>query len=393
MPTMNSKTLATLLCTLLAFVGTTVHAQTPLRLCTYNVLKWSESNEDGRMARFRTILDSIRPSILVAQEVDDPAFGPRFIAEVFSFGQYAATPFIDGNDTDNTLLYDQTKLQLLSQRRIATALRDIAEFVLVVNPEEGRLPDTLVVYSLHLKASDGTAEARQRTDEVRAMLQSMSPVPNIIVCGDFNIYSPNEQAYQALVGGSATRRFIDPLGTTWQRNSSSFASFYTQCTRVTTLGQCGGGVDGGLDDRFDFILASNELFPSLVPNTYTVLGNDGLSRVNSSITSPPNQKVSVAMAEALLCASDHLPVFVDFVLGQRVASIVTERLLPVVQSRNGSLLIRNVAVGATIRISDVAGREWYKADVTSVPMNVSVQHLPAGAYVFNAGGYGTIFYR
>jgi endonuclease/exonuclease/phosphatase family metal-dependent hydrolase len=298
-----------------------VYASDTVRVCSYNLLKFSQSNEAGRVPLFARILDSIRPDIVVCSEVSDATAGPRFVSEVMTWAPFAATPYYDGPDTEIMVLYNQERLRLVTTRRIPTELRDIFETTLEHLNAQGVPDDTLVVYGLHLKASSSTSDEQQRAREMNVLASRMTTKRHVIVAGDYNVYRPDEPALQALIGPSAARRFIDPLGTNWRRNDAAFASYYTQCTRVTTISGCGGGVDGGIDDRFDFILPSSELAPRVLTSTYTAFGNDGTVRFNKSINEPPNQKVSAAIADALLCASDHLPIYVDVLLGDVPASV------------------------------------------------------------------------
>jgi len=310
-----------LLLTIFLLSATNVRASDTVRVCAYNLLKFRQDNEDGRIPQFKRILDSIRPDIVVCSEVADASVGPRFVSEVLTYEPFAATPYYDGPDTEIMVLYNQQRLRLVATRRIPTELRDIFETTLEHLDAQGLPDDTLVVYGVHLKASSSTSDEQQRTREVTALTSRMTTRRNVIVAGDYNVYRPDEPALQALLGPSAIRRFIDPLGSNWRRNDASFASYYTQCTRATTISGCGGGVDGGIDDRFDFILPSAELAPRVLTSTYTAFGNDGAIRFNRSINDPPNQKVSTEIAAALLCASDHLPIYVDVVLGDIPASV------------------------------------------------------------------------
>jgi hypothetical protein len=292
-----------------------------VRICSYNILKFSQANEAGRIPQFKMIMDSIRPDILVNQEVADNTAGPRFVSEVLTWAPFAATPYSNGPDTDNMVVYNQDKFDLVGTRRIPTELRDIFETTLALRVANPTSNDTLVVYSVHLKAQDNSADMQQRAREMNALVSSMTSKRFAIVCGDFNVYSPSEPALQALIGPSAKRSFVDPLGTSWRRNDGAYASFYPQCTRATTISGCGGGVDGGVDDRFDFILPSTELAPRLIKGSYTHVGNDGVPRLNSGIDNPVNKKYSPEMVDALKCGSDHMPLYVDMVLGDVPASV------------------------------------------------------------------------
>ncbi|MFN4986516.1 MAG: hypothetical protein ACK5GI_10270 [Ignavibacteria bacterium] len=310
-----------LACILMCALGSPIRAADTIRVCTYNILKFSQDNEDGRIPQFKMIMDSIRPDILVNQEVADNTAGPRFVSEVLTWASFAATPYSDGPDTDNMVVYNQEKFDLVGTRRIPTELRDIFETTLALRSANPTSSDTLVVYSLHLKAQDNSADMQQRAREISALVSTISSKRFVLVCGDFNIYSSSEPALQALVGPTAKRSFVDPLGTAWRRNDAAYASYYSQCTRATTISGCGGGVDGGVDDRFDYILPTTELAPRVINSTYTHVGNDGLPRLNSGIDVPANKKYGAEMVAALKCASDHMPVYVDMVLGDVPASV------------------------------------------------------------------------
>ncbi|MDZ4745067.1 MAG: T9SS type A sorting domain-containing protein [bacterium] len=354
-----------------------------IRVCTYNALKFSQSNEDGRVPMFHLILDSLRPDIMVCQEVDDASMGPRFVTDVLTWAPFASSPFIDGPDTDNQLLYDQSKFTFISQRRIPTTLRDLAEFVVATIPENGVQPDTIVIYSMHLKASDGSSEAAQRASEINTLMSSISSQRYALLCGDLNMYGTNEAAYKAITGVSAVRRFIDPLGTTWVRNTAASAAIYTQCTRNVTLGACGGGVDGGLDDRFDYIFVSEALATRFVPASYKPFGNDGLPRLNASIDEPPNTLVSASMAAALKCASDHLPLSVDIVVGETPADVNEENVLAIVLSANpssGRFLVSQRLAGTAISVYNMNGKQVYNTIVQSETIMIDLTAQPSGIY-------------
>ena len=100
---------------------------------------------------------------------------------------------------------------------------------------------------------------------------------------------------------------VNPVGE-WN-NSYQFARFHTQSTRN---GNTTCFSDGGLDDRFDFILMADEIKYSYkhlryVPNSYKAIGNDGY-HFNQSINQGYNYVVPAEVAQALFDCSDHLPV-------------------------------------------------------------------------------------
>ena len=352
-----------------------------VRVCAYNVLRFTADNEDGRVSQYRMILEEIRPDLLVCVEVADASMGPRFVTDVLSWAPFAATPYIAGPDMNAQLFYDQEQFDFVGQRRIPTELRDIAEFTLVTRPDAGFEADTVVVYGLHLKASNSQSNAERRAREIAAMMQTMSSASYVIIGGDMNVYSPSEPAYQQVVGPSAVRQFVDPLGTVWQRNSTTYAGLYTQCTRSENIPGCGGGVNGGMDDRFDFLFVSQQLESRTLTETYTAFGNDGTARLNQSINDPPNTVVSAEMADALHCASDHIPVYVDVVLGDVQASVDDERPIVDIGLRGSTLHLTSCRPGQEITLFDLTGRTVYQTVASSTTMQVDVSRLQQGLYL------------
>jgi len=173
-------------------------------------------------------------------------------------GKYAAGPFFDGPDSDNALYYNKAILSLVSHKQIKTVLRDVSEYVLKITSGPGS-GTTFRMYSVHLKASETTADKVQRANETAILRNYLNSLPAnslFMVCGDLNLYSNAEQAFINLTGSQSDNdgKVVDPankLGV-WHDNAS-FSNVHTQSTRKV---QFGGGASSGMDDRFDFILIS-----------------------------------------------------------------------------------------------------------------------------------------
>ena len=176
------------------------------------------------------------------------------------------------------------------------------------------------VYGVHLKASRGGRNEERRAEQasiIRRHLNDRAEGDNFILAGDFNLYKSDEPAFALLTANQTDNdgRLFDPIKTSgkWHERRE-FATVHTQSPRTT---QFGGGAPGGLDDRFDFMLVSAALLDSsgldIDVNTYTAYGNDG-SHFNRAINDGNNAAVSAAIANALHSASDHLPVYADFVI-------------------------------------------------------------------------------
>lgn len=278
-----------------------------LKIMTYNLLAWSESNEDGRTSQMQKIFTAINPDIIVMQEVVEEAAINKLRTSLVN-RSYSMMEYKDIEDTECCCFYDPSLYSPISTKFIATSLRDISVYNLV----EIKTQDTFRIYTAHFKAADD--EATQRAEEAQLMYDDLfqymeRPKTHIIAAGDFNIYSPKEQAYITLAGARALPTLYDHQGS-WERNSTNYLTHYTQATRTNSDGACGGGVGGGVDDRFDYVLVSETLKDRVLK--YVNFGNDGKNRLNSAIDNPPNEIYGDEMAQALRCASDHLPVFIEF---------------------------------------------------------------------------------
>jgi len=286
-----------------------------LRLMNHNLLNYPGSTGTARAPHFQTLVTTAAPDLLVVQEMIGQAGVNQYLAQVLEPLEpdlWTAAPFHDGTDTDRALFFRSASLELIAYGWLDTDLRDIDWWDLRL-ADAG---DTLRVYSLHLKASQGSTEEQRRYAEclvLRADLDALPAGRAALVCGDYNLYTASEPAWQ-LLRSEGPGQLLDPLGQegAWH-DSATFAPVHSQSTRTTSFG---GGATGGLDDRFDFVLPTAALLDGLGleldPASYLALGNDG-AHLNVSIVTGANGAVSAEVADALHQASDHLPLLVDLV--------------------------------------------------------------------------------
>ncbi len=283
-----------------------------IKIASYNLLNYPNASST-RDPYFRRVIHSIKPDILVVQEMTSSAGVSGFLSNVLNYyqsGLYSTITFHDGPDTDNHLYFKSSKVDFISASYIPTALRDIAEYLVRILDTK----DTIRLYSLHLKASQGYEN--DRLAEVTILRNYLNNLPvgtKFIIVGDYNIYTSSEPAFQKLIGSEADNdgRCKDPLNAigTWN-NNSAFKSIHTQSTRMRNLSD--GGSTGGMDDRFDIILTSySSLDNNIIVSSYTAFGNDG-NHFNDSINRLPNYAVPDSVAIGLHYSSDHIPVFCNF---------------------------------------------------------------------------------
>ena len=127
---------------------------------SYNLFNYPGSDTTTRNPYFRTTIASVVPDVLVVQEMTSQAGVNGFLNNVLNIvsSGYAAGTFIDGPDTDSEIFYKSTKFTFLANNAIPTTLRNINEFII----RENSTGDTLIIYSVHLKASTGTTNEQQR---------------------------------------------------------------------------------------------------------------------------------------------------------------------------------------------------------------------------------------
>ncbi|MCZ6698121.1 MAG: choice-of-anchor D domain-containing protein, partial [Planctomycetota bacterium] len=181
----------------------------------------------------------------------------------------------------------------------------------------------LHIFIAHLKAgSDAPNPAKREfeADKYRDWAEANLPDgANVLCLGDFNLRSSNEGAWTVFTETRATNKgqLQDPINQvgTWH-NSPGFAGVHTQAPQLPQNLPCSscGYSGGGMDDRFDFILTSATLHDGInfeyAPNSYSAFGNDG-NHYNTSISALPVIPEGQVMADALTCASDHLPVVIE----------------------------------------------------------------------------------
>ncbi len=289
-----------------------------LRVVTYNALNLSSTSIIGREDAFRIVFASIDPDIIALQEVLDDDEVERLLSFVLLpiRNDWASVPYNDDSYNDNAFFYRPSKVQLVSTRYIGTTLRYIAEYTL--RPASGDTSLRVRVYSLHLKANSGSGNnVERRRQEALALREQLDQTPAgslLIVCGDYNLLSSDEPAYQLLLAAtpSPNGQLFDPINTpgNWEGN----AAF----TAIHTIGA------DDLNARFDFILVSNAMMDNIgsyvLPATYRAYGNDG-QHFNRAVNDLPNYAVPDSVANALYAASDHLPVVTDFILNSEETNV------------------------------------------------------------------------
>ncbi len=330
---------------IIAFSSLLLRAQDDIKVMQYNLLNYgnitsyctaSNNNMATKEGYLRTIINYVNPDIFTVNELASNTYViGRLLDSVMNNNPlkiYGKADYINtnGSDLTNMLYYNKAKLVYVSAESLQNHVRDIVLYKLYYkSPNLAQSHDTAWVNFIvgHLKAGSGSsdkADRDQMTSDAMTYLVNHNYHGNYTFMGDFNIRSSNEQSYKNLINYSDINyRFFDPINRpgNWN-NSSSYADIHTQSTHSSSNG-CASG--GGCDDRFDFILISNDLkqgnaHVNYVANSYTVIGNDG-NHFNKSINSGTNNSAPANIINALYNMSDHLPVSLELHFDNQVSTV------------------------------------------------------------------------
>lgn len=326
---------------ILLFLGmiSGLSAQDTITVMQYNLLEYgnynssfancyeSNNNTQEKDECIRTILDYVRPDILTVNEFGaTAALRDNFLRHNLNLNgltNWKSDDIVNYANSNiiNHIFYNSDKMELRRHRVVRTAVRDIDAYELYFKTAALAAHDTirLVCVVAHLKAGSGTDNESKR----RAMLQNAMyfieenyPNDNVLIMGDFNMYSSSETGYRLLTQtySNPDILFVDPLslegGVGYWDNNRDFAPFHTQSTTRLNNNPCRSS--GGMDSRFDIMMMSDEVYMGFnsvryVNHSYRAIGNDG-NHFNMSINEGVNTAVPTAVADALFKNSDHLPI-------------------------------------------------------------------------------------
>jgi len=161
-------------------------------------------------------------------------------------------------------------------------------------------------YAVHFKSGGSGRDEQIRGQEasaLRADADQLNPGANFIFGGDFNLSDTDQPAFQTITA-SGTGQGIDPLG-------GSFSKFtHTQNARFS--------MSRRLDFQFLSPLLIDQQGLDIIPGSYHAFGNNSTHTTGQPITTGSGAPPEVL--QALIDASDHLPVVADFRLPARLAA-------------------------------------------------------------------------
>lgn len=296
----------------------------------------SNNNIESKDHYIRTILNEVKPDILTVCEFgNDKELINHFLdnnLNINNITSWKASSIINNAKSNiiNAIFYNSDKINLKKHSVAQSYIRDIDVFELFFNTDDLILGDTidLICVVAHLKSSSGSQNENSRKIMIENTLNYLNnnlQNKNILLMGDFNLYSSNEDAYQLMTDNILypDSYFIDPIGDEatgkWHDNPD-FQYYHTQSTNIKG-NKCRAG--GGLDDRFDFIMMSEKISTGndnirYINNSYQALGQDGLHFNNSINAMPLNSELPDEVVDALYNNSDHLPIIMKLNINAKV---------------------------------------------------------------------------
>lgn len=399
---------------LLSVISIVATAQDTLSVLQYNLLYYGEptdwcdntnnniSDKDGYL---RTIVGYMQPDIFAVNEISkSPSIHLHLLDQVMNtnginYYKKAVSLSQDAYNIVNMLYYNSEKLALHSQHIAQQYIRDVDVYKLyhINNGLENGDTTFVICVVAHLKAGSGTDNENKREIMARstmAYLDALNDEDNYLMMGDFNVYSANEPAYRQFLNYTNPQvRFYDPIDRPGDWNNNfQFRDVHTQSTHADDNG-CASY--GGMDDRFDFILISDDINDGTkgikyIPGTYRAVGQDG-EHFNKSINaSPINTSVPTDVLSALYNNSDHLPVTLKLLvdISQGINDPVQDLGLIVVNPFSAELKVTIHAKqneDLHVELTDMSGRVLMAEPITVMPgptsLNLQAPLLQSGLYL------------
>lgn len=395
---------------LFLLVNCSLFGQQQITVMSYNVLNFPEGSMPSREDTLKKIINYVEPDLFLMQELKSETGLQLILNESFAdlTGNYAASTFVvqqsnatNPNKLQQAIIYNTDVLGLADEGIIMTSVRDINRFRMFWNdPDLSNGADTvfLYVFVTHLKSSQGTANQEQRLEMAQSFASYQGYMPATaptLFAGDLNLYNSTEPAYQELLDTTNKIPLLDPLDAPGNWHSSSFQpkNILTQSTRSSQI--FGDGAGSGMDDRFDFVLLSENLFSAVNPvvyesGSYTALGNSG-DCYNQSITDCSGAGVPFDILRAMYYMSDHLPVVLE--LNLQAGNVDVSEMQgqdPVLRfDGRGNLILDHAQNGDfEVQLFDTFGRVLFNKNISHVDgrsiIPIVMNDVPVGVYYIRA---------
>ena len=397
-----------------------LRAQDTLTFLQYNLLNYgnftsycpsSINNVARKTGYIGVIVHYIKPDIFTVNEMTGTRSYHDYLLNnglnsdgVDEYAKASDTLAPDDAYLVNVLYYNKNKLGEASHVAAQDYVRDVDIFKLYYKSANLNQGDTTFIYCVvaHLKAGRDYDGSTSNQDKRKIMakntmdyIASHHPDENYLLMGDFNLYTDQEPAFQEFINYRvAAIRFNDPVNQIgdWH-NNEKYALYQSQSTHTASNG-CAS--TGGLDDRFDFIMLSNNVKygnkkVKYVPNSFHVVGQDGKHFNKAVNASPANTSVPANVLNALYNNSDHLPVTLKVTVNQptgipRIHSDIEQLTFTnPVNSLLNFKLNTDKALNLKIEIFSLVGKKVLQHNFSikngSSRQSLNISSLPKGLYI------------
>ena len=364
----------------LASLGWSASATAQLRIVSYNV-----NNSDPAAFGPRTGMDAVfrgmnasakggfarAIDVLILEEAESVATtGTAYAAllNTVTAGTSYQRSTVDAGSTGSgrpIAIYNSSSVSLIAEKKVGStsgaASQPRQTMRYQFRPVGYGTTADFYVYASHYKASTGAANEAERNVEARAIRADADAIgqgASIIYAGDLNFYTSSESGFQTLTGTGNGQAF-DPISRvgSWS-GSTTYKDVHTQSPATT--GVFNGQVTGGMDDRFDFQLITDEVRDGggfdYIAGSYWAFGNTATHAINQAISTGSAATLAARIpgytttqAQTVLTSltqvTDHLPVLADYQLPAKMTAT-----LAAVPGR----VIRGGTVSATLTVANSA---------------------------------------
>ena len=308
------------------FALNNMFSQETFKVMFYNLLNYP-LQDTNKLQVLELILDDYKPDLFMVCELNNITGADNILRSLqYLNPNYSSATFVtnssddsigDQNDLQNFIYFDSSKFILENQAQVQTIYRDFNHYTFKLNTID-QVSNPILIHFIvcHLKASrddPNPALRYQMAEDLTNYLETLPSNDYVILGGDLNLYTNTEPAFIELTDVTNHISFIDPANRvgSWH-NDINYVDVFTQSTRTQPDL---GGATGGFDDRFDFILTSENMLSNpdifYIANSYQAYGNNNNSNCfNQEINTSNCDGVDFnsTIRNALYNMSDHLPV-------------------------------------------------------------------------------------
>ena len=393
-------------------------SQTTFKALFYNILNYPTAPPQNRNVILKNILNTYEPDIFMVSELETETAANDIVNYSLSeinknYLKAAFTSNQSNTSTDSNLqqllFYNSDYFILDNQQVITTNIRDINHYTLKLKTNNYQTnPIYLEVFVTHLKASQGTVNEQKRLEmitEFTNSLNSLSSNSYVILAGDFNFYTSSESGYHKILNTNNHVIMKDVLNLnnslqSWH-NNYNYHTIHTQATRLDNSEFNGFGAGGGLDDRFDFIMLSENIINTsainYVSNSYKSYGNNGNCFNKRIDDTDCSGNFSQSLRDDLYNMSDHLPVVLSLESSQTLKA--TDAVIDNnVRFINGNIIENKLVfeinkethLNNNVFIYNNLGQIMYKKMLKNKRNSIDISSFSKGIYYLKIEGVHTV---